>query len=86
MTIIIIIIIISPLSLLILHQYTNYTGGVRSTPLSTPSFLGRNVVLSPRQREDRELEEADVQRAYGQIAKKFAEKVLEVSKRECEGV
>jgi len=38
------------------------------------------AVLSPRQREERELEEQDTQRAFEKIAEKFAEKVVEVSR------
>ncbi len=36
-----------------------------------------HVVLSPRQREEKELEEQDVQRVYGSIAQTFADKVRE---------
>ena len=48
------------------------------SPLSTATRLSPlSVVLSPRQREERELEEADVQRVYGSIAQTFAEKVAD---------
>jgi hypothetical protein len=36
------------------------------------------AVLSPRQRDERELEEQDTQRAFEAIAARFAEKVVEV--------
>ena len=41
--------------------------------------MRRAAVLSPKQREERELEEQDAQRAFAQIAQRFAEKVVEVS-------
>lgn len=39
-----------------------------------------SAVLSPRQREDRELEEQEAQRAFAGIAASFAEKVVEVGR------
>lgn len=41
--------------------------------------MPRSAILSPRQREEREVDEAETMRAHGQIAKSFAAKVLEVS-------
>lgn len=50
-------------------------------PYSPPPIATRlsplSVVLSPRQREERELEEADVRRVYGSIAQTFADKVAD---------
>jgi hypothetical protein len=43
------------------------------------SLMPRSAILSPRQREEREVDEAETMRAHGQIAKSFAAKVLEVS-------
>lgn len=47
---------------------------------TTSTRLG--AVLSPRQREEREVEEAEAQRAFAGIAQSFADKVVEVRTKE----
>ncbi len=67
-----------PLPLFKIRHALTPLSSLSYSPLPTATRLSPlSVVLSPRQREERELEEADVQRVYGSIAQTFADKVAD---------